>query len=364
MKRSFRHLLPLLLTSLATGVTYGQPVAAPTPSVPDARPVEARAPRDNKERAEDAELMRQLEAESQKLDAESQQLRGEKSRADRARSKAGMAGGGPGMAEAFSFDRKNVLTRPGAGPRALVIRTGDADLKAQSTLEEDLAVMSHLLDKALEEVPGAQGNGNRAMGIDVFFAQNAAPVRSLYLDNYGALFFLKVSFPLVAPTEKHQEEKSAGDSAWEEARQELYGQRGQGNITGAQGEEFSQEKVDKLRETIFETLKNVTNIRGLKPEDYVTICVSGGGGSGRIRMAKGGPGGGNFMIAGQPGVAARRSVLTVRARKSKIDEFSQGKLSLEEFRKHALLTSYTADAMASAGSGEGVTVGTYTVRAK
>ena len=366
MQRSLSTILTVTTLSFSTGLScWAQGVAATAPSIPETRPVEARAPRENKERAEDAELMRQLEAQGQEVDVDSQQSRGEKSRTDRARGKGGMAMPTPGMPEAMSFNRQSILTRPSASPRALVIRTGEADPKAQITLEEDLAVMSHLLDKALEDVPGAQGNGNRVMGIDVFFAQAATPVRSLYLDNYGALFFLKVNFPLTAPAERHQEEKSPGDSAWEEARQELYGQRGQGNVAGELGEEFVQERVDKLKETLFETLKNATNIRGLKSEDYVTICVSGGGGSGRVRKIKGNPpaaDGGNFVLAAQPGVPARRSVLTLRARKSEIDEFAKGKLSLEQFQKHAPLSAYTADATSS--SGEGFAFGTYTVRAK
>jgi hypothetical protein len=254
-------------------------------------------------------------------------------------------------ADVVQFGGKNIMTRPGAGSRALVVHTSQPDAKAQPGLEEDLAIMSHLLDKALEDVPGAQGNNNRVLGIDVFFAPGApgaSPVRSLYLDNYGAVFFLKVHFPLVAPLEKPPVEKINTDSAWEEARQDLYGQRGQGNGAGEPGEEFNQDKVDKLKETLFETLKNASNIKGLKADDAVTICVSGGSNSGgRVRKSRAGGNGGNpganITITTASESAASRSMLTLRARKSDIDHFSKGQLKLEDFQKQCQLTAYGAD---------------------
>lgn len=266
----------------------------------------------------------------------------------------------------FAFGgQTRMVTRPGAGSRALVVHTGQPDAKAQSGLEEDLAVMSHLLDKALEDVPGAQRNGNRAMGIDVFFSPGASPVRSLYIDSYGALFFLKVQFPLLAPAEKHSEEKVNPDSAWEEARQELYGQH-QGNGPGEPGEEFNQDKVDKLKETLFETMKNASNIRGLKAEDFVTICISGGSSSGgRVRKIRTNPAGnlgGNIEVTTASESAASRSFLTLRARKSDIDHFSKGLLTLGDFQKQSQLTTYGADSPSMAI--ESTMVNSYNVRTK
>jgi hypothetical protein len=308
------------------------------------------------EKAQDEALVQQLEAESA--------ARGDaKPRSPRALPGGGMA---PMMLDGMQFRGQNIMTRPGAGSRALVVHTSQPDAKAQAGLEEDLAIMSHLLDKALEDVPGAQGNGNRVLGIDVFFAPGASPVRSLYLDNYGAVFFLKVHFPLVAPLEKHVEEKINADSAWEEARQDLYGQRGQGNGAGEPGEEFNQDKVDKLKETLFETIKNASNIKGLKGDDAVTICVSGGSNSGgRVRKNKTGNtgnAGANITITTASESAASRSFLTVRARKSDIDHYSKGQLKLEDFQKQCQLTAYGADMPPMAI--ESTMVNSYNVRAK
>ena len=251
---------------------------------------------------------------------------------------------------AVPFHTQNLITRSGGASKPVIVRSSESDPKTQAALEEDLAVMSHLLNKSLEDLPGGPPHGNKVMGIDVFFT-GSAPLHTLYLDNYGALFFLNVNFPLLAPAEKHAEEKPTGDTAWEEARQELYGQRGPGE--GTWEEEYSQEKVDRLKETLFDSLKNATTIRGLKSDDFVTICVSGGTSAktARFRVAKNNPPGtlgGNIIAADQAPRSPRRTVMTIRARKSEIDDYAKGKLSPEEFQKHALLTAYTADPAASA----------------
>jgi hypothetical protein len=244
----------------------------------------------------------------------------------------------------FMVHGQDFLTRTRPAPRALIIRTSETDPKNDAALEEDLAVMSHLLNKALEDLPGGPGNRNNVMGIDVFFSPGGAPLRDLYLESYGAVFFLSVNFPLVPPAEKHPEEKPTGDTAWEEARQELYGQRFPAG--GETPEEYSQEKVDRLKDGLFDVLKNASNIRGLKPDEFVTVWVCGGTSGGRFRVLKTSPagrGGANVVTADQPASSARRTILTMRARKTEIDDYAKGKLSPEEFHKRARLTAYTGD---------------------
>jgi hypothetical protein len=314
--------------------------------------------KDAKEKAEDAALLQQLDSEqASRSDAKAKSLwvPGPGSR--------GGGGGGAGV----SYRVQNILTRTAPAARALVVRTGDPDPKAQATLEEDLAVMSHLLSKAVEELPGGQANGgNKVMGIDVFFTPGVTPLRSLYLDNYGAVFFLTVNFPLVAPSEKKDEGKPAADSTWEEARQELYGQRLQGAEAGeVGGEDYNQEKVAKLKEALLETVKNATNIRGLKPQEFVTIWVSGGtsvhGGRGRTLKSNRDGNNANFVAADSAAAAARRTVLTLRVTKAEIDDYAKGKLPVEDFQKRARITAYTGGTGASGA--EGLTVGVYPARA-
>lgn len=248
-----------------------------------------------------------------------------------------------------SYRGQTLVTRPIGTPRTLLVRTSSPEPKAQAALGEDLAVMAHILNKAIEDLPGGQGHPMNALGVDVYFTPGAALMRSLYLDNYGAVFFLNVGFPLIAPPEKPQEEKPAGDSAWEDARQELYGQKPQEALMGEPAEEYSQEKVDKLKETLLEALKNASNIRDLKADEFVTLFVSGGtsGRGGRFRAVKHNvaPGtlGGNTVAVDQSAAAFRRTILTLRLSKADIDGYAKGKLSSEEFEKRARITTYAGD---------------------
>ena len=120
------------------------------------------------------------------------------------------------------------------------------------------------------------------MGIDVFYTPAASPLRSLYLDGYGALFMLNVGFPFLPPPHAEgQQEKPEANSDWEDAKQELYGQGGRGRVMAAPSEPYDEERVNRLKEGLLESLKNATNIRGLKPDDSITVCVFGGPSSGQ-----------------------------------------------------------------------------------
>ena len=160
------------------------------------------------------------------------------------------------------------------------------------------------------------------MGISVLIAPGSAPIRSMYLEGYGAVFMLNVGFPLLAPPAKPEvpKEKAPVDSTWEEARRELYARPG--DIPGVRqipqralrfpgtpepAEEYSEEKVDRLKKALVEALKNATNIRDLNPDDWVNICVfgapngtrqGGSAGGGGFGGATGGTGGGSAGWSG------------------------------------------------------------------
>lgn len=284
---------------------------------------------------------------------------------------------GPAAPE-FSTRLQNIITRAtvGGGPgKPLVIQTSSPDPKEQANLEEDLSVMAHILDKSLEDVPGTQwrgGGGARAMGIDVLMSPGSGPARNMYLDGYGALFLVNVAFPLVPPAAKGDEPKPSGDSTWEEAKQELYGGGPGARAPLPPAEEFSQDKVNKLKTTLLEALKNAANIRGLKSDESVTICVQGGPGAAAPRgrrgprsaaMSGGGGFGGNFVFTHSSG-PTQGTIMTIRVKKTDVDAFAKGKVDLDEFQKRARITTYATSGeagnsemgsggSASAGSGGG-----------
>jgi hypothetical protein len=277
----------------------------------------------------------------------------------------GRFGGDPSSPRpAFTQRLQNIVVRAsdhGAG-KALVIRSSESDLKEQTQLEEDLAVMSRILEKAASERAGGHGGqpyGATAMGIDVFYSPAASPLRSLYLDGYGALFMLNVGFPFLPPPHAEgQQEKQEANSDWEDAKQELYGQPGGGRAPNAPSEPYDEERVNRLREGLLESLKNATNIRGLKPDDSITVCVFGGPSSGQPKTRtyvkrSTGPGEARSAVAvsGWAGNPMRQTIMTIRVKKSDADAFAKGAMTLEAFRKRAHVVSY-------AGSPEsGMTIG-------
>jgi hypothetical protein len=251
---------------------------------------------------------------------------------------------------AFSERLQNVLVRApdhGVG-KALVIRSSESDLKEQTQLEQDLPVMSRILEKAASERSGGPPYGAKAMGIDLFYTPAASPLRSLYLEGYGALFMLNVGFPLLPPpAAEGQQEKPEASSDWEEARQELYGQRGGGPAMAAPSEPYDEERVNRLRDGLLESLKNATNIRGLKPDDSITVCVFGGPSSGQSKprnyvKRSNGLGGarGAVAVSGWVGSPMRQTIMTIRVKKSDADAFAKGAMKLESFRKRAQVVLY------------------------
>ena len=262
--------------------------------------------------------------------------------------------------------------------KTLVIRSSDTDPSVQANMEEDLSVMSRILDKAAQK--SDEDRPPRAMGIDVFFAPGSSSMRSLYLEGYGAVFLLNVNFPLMAPPEKTEKEKERAedDSAWHQAKRELYGPREgwdeesthlfkYGLAGGAPGQPYDPQKVADLKRDLLDALKNAANIRNLKADESITVCVFGASSSRlektkatvrrstRTRVAVGDDGDSNEVAVwsgddrhqGQ----GRGSVMTIRAKKTDVDAFAKGKLDPDDFAKKASVTTYAADTGGWGGAG-------------
>ena len=246
---------------------------------------------------------------------------------------------------------------PRSTPRKPVVVGGDA--KSHATMEEDLNVMMRILEKA---TGGKSDTRPTAGGIELFaFGKSSGP-RVFYLDGYGAMFVLNVKYPLLAPPAKDQQSSTnePADTEWEKAKAEVYGRRvatEDVRFNAALAEEFDSQRVEDLKAQIIDDLVNAKNIRGLKPDDYVTVVVLGGSTrSGSVRRevrsprAGGGAGGrgggavaeihaGVFMkeSASEPGA---QSTMTLRAKKSDIDALAKGTLDAEEFRKKVSVQVY------------------------
>jgi hypothetical protein len=245
----------------------------------------------------------------------------------------------------------------------LLIRTRELDPESQTQLEEDLKVMSRILEKAAQF---EHTRGPRAMGIDLVFGSGQSPVRSLYLDGYGALFMVNVNFPLlplpVDVQSKTDDPKGDAASTWEQTRQELYGESRPPEPMlpiGWIGENpealaYDANKVDRLRQNLIEAVKNASNIRQLTADESVTICVQGAPATPILQVRRESviekPGGSSQSVnvnkrlervlrSGEK-TDADRAILTFEARKADIDQFARGEITLEQFRKLARTQTY------------------------
>jgi hypothetical protein len=288
----------------------------------------------------------------------------------------------PAGASASYATRLQRIVSRGAS-KAMIIRSSQMEPKNLANLEEDLSVMGRILDKALaQKLDDDDHRPRSAMGIDVFLTPGSSPVRSLYLEDYGVVFTLNVNFPLLAPPTRpaEEKEKTEADSTWEETKREVFGQRRVWSDSDQffrfhsgrdGGQEYNEKKVEDLKESLLEALKNATNIRTLKPDDVITVCVFGGSSAlsakAKAVVRRGPeprPGSRTDSDDSQEAPViwaeqdnagpARGTTMTIRVRKSDVDAFAKGKLSPADFRKKAAITAYPGD---GGGWGTGATFG-------
>ena len=176
--------------------------------------------------------------------------------------------------------------------RSLVIPKDAGDAKSLADTEEDMSVMARILEKAAN---GKKSESEHSGNYSVWTV--GTPIgtpKNLYLDGYGAIFFINVNYPLVPPVAKEQpaESKSETDTEWEKTKNELYRpqtsspelifnftpfESGYGYSTGGPAEEYDEDKVNELKENLTAALKNSGHIRRLKGDDTVTVVVTGRG---------------------------------------------------------------------------------------
>ena len=234
------------------------------------------------------------------------------------------------------------------GGRSLIIQSSDPDPKTYANIEEDLNVMYRILSKTRKQDEGG-------FRLESFFAgSSASSVKSMYIEGYGAVFMLNVRFPLVAPqpAEEQPKPKENTSEEWERAKRELSSrntleldlERAWTHAIGPAGEEYDAQKVEDLTVSVLESLKNATHIRNLKSDEFVTVAILG---------AESVPHRVSVENEDEDGKSKRKtrietmgpprgeSTMTIRAKKSDIDEFAKGKVNLDAFRKKAKMLVYT-----------------------
>ncbi len=270
---------------------------------------------------------------------------------------------GTGLSAAISAGPVQASRKPEASSVAMVgdqvLLTGDLedqarqsvlvvpgpDLKPETlaAITEDLTVMCRILDKTL--YPGKRGAGasiylKRPGSLGSLFLPQTGRTQGLYLDGYGALFFVQVDFPLIAPPEQKQEAKpdESVDQVWSQTVNEVRGQEEPRDAVKG-GPAYDARRVENLKATLIKTLRHAANLR-VRPEDQVTLVVGSQGpatGSGKehfswfysqqhwsVGPTKNRTGPDNPV----PDPAA---TLVLRVSKADVDALSAGKLTADQF---------------------------------
>ena len=140
------------------------------------------------------------------------------------------------------------------------------------------------------------------------------------------------------------------------AKRELYGPHGAAPFEDWQTEtivkpreSYNPKRVEKLKDSLVEALKNAANIRSLKDDEVVTVVVTSGENVHdtfvRKVMVDAGMAATATVTSGgeaEHGKSANRqkSTLTLRAKKSDIDAFAREKINLDAFRKKVAIALY------------------------
>ena len=161
------------------------------------------------------------------------------------------------------------------GDTVLVVPTPDLKPEAFAAITEDMMVMCRIFDKAVYP-------GKRSTGVSIYLDRGyslgrplAQPGRTqgLYLDGYGAVFFLQVDFPLVPAPQQKEEPKpdEATDRVWSQTWNELRGQEEPPDDDASPA--YDAQKVDNLKTALVKTLRHAANLRA-RPQDQITVVIA------------------------------------------------------------------------------------------
>jgi hypothetical protein len=188
----------------------------------------------------------------------------------------GLSGGGGaglgGLSSAYSYFSTG--SSDGAIP-PLILRFSEVDPSANAAMEEDLNVMTRLIEKSLQRKVAAEAPDVK-MGIEMLFSSASRSVRALYVEGFGACWMIKVNFPVfAAATTEPKPAQPSADSEWDRAKRELYGGQGEDKFLAQPAPKFEPEQVEALKKVLLQGLKNAAHIRNLKSSEFIAISVFG-----------------------------------------------------------------------------------------
>lgn len=235
----------------------------------------------------------------------------------------------------------------------LVIPDAEIETEDLAKITQDLNVMSRLLERNLQRANIAtEGGSFFTSGRDMFtgfFMRGQQTIQSMYLQGYGALFLMKVDFPLSPPPEVQEqeqgeqtEEQEDADPVWEQMKREMYEpQEARRRGTEDAAEKYDAEKVENLKTNLIKALKHAANISALKPDESAILSITGGGEFASLKSIVTTTRRGDSRILEKTASSGSSpAVLVIRAKKLDIDAFAKGDLDVDQFKQKTQILTY------------------------
>lgn len=184
----------------------------------------------------------------------------------------------------------------------LVVPTSEVKVQQFAAIQQDMRVMLHILKKAV------QGDEKHPLVGGVFspygslLGRDGPSLQSLYVQGYGALFFVQANIPLEWSSEPvlavgpEGEDGEAADPVWQQARNQVFNPASRANQPRSQRRD-----TEALMRKIIDGLKHATNIRYIGPEERVVVTVLSGSEAPSMFGMAGGGGGGMYGSASRGG---------------------------------------------------------------
>jgi hypothetical protein len=283
-------------------------------------------------------------------------------------------------AENYQILPGRYVQEPGATGESVgpLIAFTQQDTKTLDELAEDLNIFGFIVKRNLEKAVGEE-TPQVKLGVPMWLESGGRRIHASYIEGFGALFNLRVGVPIVEPP--HSEAKSEPPkepSEWEKARSALYGggqqlfvQQRWAEIAASQAQHYNPRLVEILRKEVIESLRSASNLRHLKPDEWIVVTITGapngfetqGGATGVAGAAPAGlPGSaynsltGSYSVGGMGSAtlrAGRPTMMTFRVKKSTVDAQGAKGTSNEQFAGKVEVTSYLGAESPRAGGGGG-----------
>ena len=250
-----------------------------------------------------------------------------------------------------SFQVTDPLLR--TGRKVFIVPAKEIKKEDHLAVERDMHVMSHIFDRVLKnpQMIGGVFIGGVFNVMKDFFGRDSHVTEAIYLDGYGALFFMEVNFALLGPSKSQEEKKPKEveeqvDKIWKRAEQELFSPQALNtNRRTSSVREYDPETVENLKNNLITVLKHTANIQALKSDELVILTIFGrasqsGRTIGRSIRGRSGILGAATWFPGAKTSSFSTTVVTIRTKKSDIDAFSKGELDFDQFHERTQIITH------------------------